>query len=183
MKHFDILLKILKNRSHKVIAEVGVYKGGTTKYLLDNLPGIQMYYAVDLWKHYDDFTDILDPKRTMINDDMDKIYENFIKRIDKYDKVVVMRMMSITAASLIKDETLDIVFIDANHAYKYVKEDIMLWLPKVKKGGIISGHDYGLEHRKPKFGVTQAVNELIPDAEIKGTVWYWKKRINNGRCN
>jgi len=177
MKHFDILYKILKDRDHKVIAEIGVYKGGTTKYLLDNLRGIKTYYAVDLWKHYDDFTEILDPKRTMINDNMDEIYDGFlVKLFDYRNKIEVLRMNSVDAASKVDDKSLDLVFIDANHAYKYVKEDIELWMPKVKKGGFISGHDYGLEHRKPKFGVTQAVNELIPNAEIKGTVWYWRKK-------
>jgi len=176
MKHFDILYKILKGRNHKRIAEIGVYKGGTTHYLLSQLRGIQTYYAVDLWKHYDDFTEILDPKRTMINDDMDAIYEGFLEKLfDFRHKIEVLRMTSVEAASKVKNESLDLAFIDANHAYKYVKEDIELWMPKVKKGGSISGHDYGLEHRKPKFGVTQAVNELVPNAEIKGTVWFWKK--------
>jgi len=176
MKHFEFLYKLLKDREHQVIAEIGVYKGGTTQYLLDNLRGIKKYYAVDLWKHYEDFTEILDPKRTMINDDMDLIYNNFLRRLFDYRwKIQVLRMTSAAAANEVEDKSLDLVFIDANHAYNYVKEDITVWLPKVKKGGFISGHDYGLEHRKPKFGVTQAVNELIPDAEIKGTVWYWEK--------
>ncbi|MBT5491708.1 class I SAM-dependent methyltransferase, partial [bacterium] len=39
-------------------------------------------------------------------------------------------------------QTLDFIYIDANHTYESAKEDIQLWYPKIKVGGMISGHDY-----------------------------------------
>jgi hypothetical protein len=58
-----------------------------------------------------------------------------------------------------------VLFIDGSHAYESVKDDIILWLPKVKY--LISGHDY----RWP--GVNQAVNELIPEIKTwEMDVWY-----------
>jgi len=60
-------------------------------------------------------------------------------------------------ASFCEDESLDFVFIDANHAYADTKELILAYLPKVKMGGVIAGHDY-----LPDWpGVIQAVNELF----------------------
>jgi cephalosporin hydroxylase len=43
---------------------------------------------------------------------------------------------------MFENNSLDFVYIDANHAYNYVVQDIELWYPKVKKGGYLCGHDY-----------------------------------------
>ncbi len=61
-----------------------------------------------------------------------------------------------------KDESLDFVYIDANHNYEFVKEDIELWYPKVKIGGIIGGHDYGPH----ESGVAKAVDEWAKKMKI-----------------
>ena len=72
---------------------------------------------------------------------------------------------SVNAARLLDDKSFDMVFLDADHSYDGVKEDIHEWMPKVKPGGWLGGHDYG--EPSPgvnvgmKFGVTEAVNEMI----------------------
>lgn len=66
------------------------------------------------------------------------------------------------AASQFADKSVDFVFIDANHEYQFVKDDINAWLPKIKPGGIIAGHDYNAEHP----GVLQAVPEIFGDRVI-----------------
>ncbi|MES2199322.1 MAG: class I SAM-dependent methyltransferase [Chlamydiota bacterium] len=64
------------------------------------------------------------------------------------------------------------MFIDGNHDYDFVKEDIKLWLPKVRAGGILAGHDYDPEG-KEFSGVKRAVDELLgTDISMgKGRVW------------
>lgn len=75
--------------------------------------------------------------------------------------------MEITAASKFYDDnTLDMVFIDADHSYEAVKNDIMHWLPKVKSGGLISGHDIAHEP------VRQAVIEAFGSYQTIGNCWY-----------
>ena len=69
----------------------------------------------------------------------------------------IVRGNSVDVAKTFKNNSLDFVFIDANHTYKSVKEDIEAWFPKVRKGGIVSGHDY-VEYQD--FGVIQAVDEF-----------------------
>lgn len=64
---------------------------------------------------------------------------------------------SFDRANDFEDESIDFCFIDANHTYEFVKKDILAYLPKMKKGGIISGHDYNMSHP----GVIQAVNEIF----------------------
>lgn len=75
------------------------------------------------------------------------------------------------AVGLFRDESLDLVYIDANHAYEHALEDIRDWLPKVKPGGIIAGHDYALD------GVRKAVDKLLgpPDEVFTDTSWMVRK--------
>jgi hypothetical protein len=72
-------------------------------------------------------------------------------------------MYSKDAVALFPDEHFDWVYIDSNHTYEAVKEDLEMWLPKVKNGGYICGHDYILprEVLNLPFGVVPAVNEFI----------------------
>lgn len=70
---------------------------------------------------------------------------------------------SVVASRLYDDASLDFVFIDADHSYAAVSRDIDAWIPKVKKGGIIAGHDYC---NWPGFGVIQAVTERFDRVEV-----------------
>jgi predicted O-methyltransferase YrrM len=70
------------------------------------------------------------------------------------------------------DETLDFCFIDGSHEYEDVKKDIQAYLPKVKKGGILAGHDYDALWS----GVIKAVDELLGKVEVLNGSWiYYKK--------
>jgi predicted O-methyltransferase YrrM len=71
-------------------------------------------------------------------------------------------MDSIEASKQYEDESLDFVFIDASHEYEFVKADILTWLPKVKKGGWIGGHDF-TPNDPPTNGVDTAVKEIFGD--------------------
>ena len=77
-----------------------------------------------------------------------------------------VRMSSVEAASLYADNSLDFVFIDAGHTYEDCFSDIQAWLPKVKAGGTLAGHDYGSSE-----GVRRAVKELIPSYRLSINSW------------
>lgn len=57
-------------------------------------------------------------------------------------RVQIMRQTSMEAVNRFKDSSLDFVFIDGNHDFEFVMEDIVKWSYKVKKGGIVAVHDY-----------------------------------------
>jgi hypothetical protein len=85
-------------------------------------------------------------------------------------------MYSMQAAPLIADGSLGMVYIDAEHSYQSVRDDILLWRPKIRKGGILAGHDYNkvdgqmLPDGETKVLYTEvwkAVDELIPDARLE----------------
>jgi hypothetical protein len=75
----------------------------------------------------------------------------------------------------IPDNTFDLLFIDADHQYESIKQDIADWIPKVKSTGMIAGHDYfnpvtgALENQHP--GVKRAVDEAFPRIRVGGHVW------------
>ena len=68
------------------------------------------------------------------------IFKNNMKPLEEYYQD--MKMTSMEAVQKFDDQSLDFVFIDGSHEYEDIKNDIISWLPKVKKGGILAGHDY-----------------------------------------
>ena len=83
-----------------------------------------------------------------------------------------------------KPESLDFVYIDANHSYKNMKDDIEGWSKIVRKGGIVSGHDYGhFKHKDRNLGTKKAINEYIEKNKQKlflvnsnfQTTWFFVK--------
>lgn len=141
------------------IVEVGSWKGRSTKSLLDT--GAKVH-AVDTWEGSQDQQDL-----TYTQAKESDIYAEFQKNVGHYDNLKVVKKDSLSAAKLYSDKSVDMVFIDANHTYEAVKEDIKAWLPKARK--LICGHDYTDEWP----GVTQAVNEMFKGKDIRvvGTIW------------
>ena len=149
----------------KIMVEVGCFKGDSTV-LFAKFGKFKEIYAVDPYKNnIGDITDLCDMK------DVKKFFKKAIK---KYEHIFHVEEMSSQAASMFDDGSLDFVYIDALHTYDAVKSDLALWLPKVKKGGFIGGHDY----RKRFAGVIKAVNEDVgkPDMIFKDTSWI--KKVN-----
>ena len=65
-----------------------------------------------------------------------------------------------------EDGSLDFVYIDGNHYFEYVVQDIAFWSKKVRKGGIVSGHDYIHKRAPTKSHVIQAVNGYVDSYKI-----------------
>jgi len=77
-------------------------------------------------------------------------------------------------ATYIPGGSLDLVFLDADHSYEGVRADIAAWLPKVRKGGWIGGHDY--DNGEPGYdfsGVRKAVDEAFGDVETDANFTWW----------
>ena len=73
------------------------------------------------------------------------------------DQATIVRDRSVHAARSMTDKSVDLVFLDGDHSYEGVREDWREWLPKIKAGGWLAGHDYGDE----RFGVQKAVDESL----------------------
>ena len=101
-----------------------------------------------------------------------RLYNLFLTNIEPLRNIITPRRLpSVEAATLYGDETLNLVFIDAAHDAKNVRDDINAWLPKVKRGGIISGHDI---HDKDLQNVVQDI--LGEYTSTEEDVWFVKKK-------
>jgi hypothetical protein len=175
--HSHFLIRLLQKRKHAVGCEVGVHTGDTASKVLAALPGIKVYHAVDPWESYEkyDGTKYRKPGNKRYKT-WKSAKEAFIARTNSYNKTVIHQMTSVDAVKRIKDDSLDWVFIDANHEYDYIKENLELWTPKVKKGGLVSGHDY---ENKKWSGIKKAVDEFVPKEKLNVAeeflVWWYIK--------
>ncbi|MBW4550902.1 MAG: class I SAM-dependent methyltransferase [Aphanocapsa sp. GSE-SYN-MK-11-07L] len=104
----------------------------------------------------------------------DWVYDEFQENMKRSKlKVHIMRMNSIDAAKSFKEQSLDFIFIDSSHEYEDTVAEIKAWLPRLKSGSLLCGHDY-LHPDYP--GVEQAANELCPGYENPvDSIWTYKK--------
>lgn len=154
-------------------AEIGVLFGAYTKQILEN--GWRgSVLCVDCWKEEDQLKTAIDT-------------------LDR-NRTIIVRAPSMEAVKLIKDNSLDWVYIDADHSYKGAREDIYGWYPKVRSGGIISGHDYvpwdSLDEQEKRDHsyverneVYKAVDEFCAERDYKfellnGNVYFLGGRLN-----
>lgn len=131
------LAQYFNSLKFKVGAEIGVSEGRNARTLCRNIKGLTLY-CVDIWESDDRF------RRAK-------------ERLANYNATLI-RKPSMEALKDFKDESLDFVFIDGNHTFDYVMEDLIGWSRKVRHGGIISGHDY---YHFRNSGVIEAVNAYI----------------------
>jgi predicted O-methyltransferase YrrM len=144
-KHF--LRHLIEKNNFKTMAEVGVRDGRTTFYLLDHCPNL-IIYAIDM------------SIKEFYNKEIANRYKN---------RLIAIEAKSEVAADRIANNSLDLVFIDANHSYDYVKKDIIKYTPKLKESGMLTGHDIDYP------GVNQAVNEMIEHYDV-GPNYVWIKK-------
>ena len=144
--------------SESVVCELGSHVGSSSALFAYYC---KLVYCIDVW--------------TYIKTDYIPEFENDFDKyvLDNFNNVVKIKSTTIDAVKRFLDNSLDLVYVDADHEYESVKEDINNWLPKIKKGGFIAGHDfYGVNN-----GVEQAVIETIgkPDKTYEDSSWI--KRI------
>jgi len=126
-----------KIKEGSVGVEVGVLECNNAVYAHTHCK-FKMLYLVDEFKEY---FDIVGDLSTINQDLWEEIYKSNICRMKPFN-VKFIRKSSTEAPKDFKDNSLDFVYIDANHIKKYVIADIKAWFPKVKPGGLIGGHDW-----------------------------------------
>lgn len=145
----------------KVLVEVGVYAGALSM-MFATISSIERQHIVDSWKAgYSDF----DQKH------MDGIAGGVEAWAKTQPKVSVYRMDSADAAAFFNDESIDFFHTDGDHSLAGIRGDIAAWLPKVKKGCILSGDNYEIP------AVAQGVREAFPKHKLlaNGRLWWVRK--------
>lgn len=144
------------------IVEIGCWKGRSTHALLSGCKGT--VHAIDPF-YGSTF------KHDWIHKEAERqdVYSQFIKNVGHFKNLKTYKMTSMDAVIDFND-TVDMVFIDGEHRYKFILEDINEWLPKTTK--LICGHD--IKHPP----VEKAVGELLGDYKVtKKNIWY--KELHN----
>jgi predicted O-methyltransferase YrrM len=140
------ILSHLKNNFSKKsinVVEIGARYGESSKVILENL-NVDKYIIIDPYTSYDEYNN--DGFNKIISDDNDdKIFNETKNKLESlHNNMVFYRTFSTDTNTInaIEDNSVDLIFIDGNHTYKYVLEDLENYYPKLKNTGIICGDDF-----------------------------------------
>jgi predicted O-methyltransferase YrrM len=155
--------KFLQDKNINKMVEIGSFQGESSTIFSLYLPNTKIYAVDPLESGYD-----LDDMAAL--QDMEKIQHNFTVRTSLFPNITQIKLKSQDAVNNFNDSELDLVYIDGDHRYEPVKQDILLWKRKIKPGGYITGHDYG---REP---INKALLETIgtPDHIFVDSSWIKK---------
>ena len=105
----------------------------------------------------------VDPLIQTQRKDVEVCFKNRLKHYMKYgrEKVFFHKIHSNLFSNTIENNSIDVVYIDGDHSYDKVTQDINLWYPKVKENGFLCGHDYSKKPKHKHVGVVQAVDEFV----------------------
>jgi len=142
-----------KNKSLVGIV-IGTASGENAENIMKNL-NISKLFLIDPYASYKEDEKTINRSRDL------KLAS---KRLTKFgNRIFFIRDYSSNAAKKFKNNSIDFVYIDGNHSYDFVKKDIMSYYPKVKKDGVIGGHDFYVEYP----GVCKAVLEFVNEKKLK----------------
>jgi hypothetical protein len=134
-----VIFNIVKSLKKPIVVEIGSWEGGFSYELLKQTDCI--LYCVDPYKKFDD--DIYpDGMNNLSQEDFDNLFEKTKNKLSEFgDRIHFLRMQSHEAIKLFNNESIDLVYIDGNHEYKFVFSDIILWYYKVKPNFYLCGDD------------------------------------------
>lgn len=147
------------------VVEVGVAYGGHAHHLMSNLNGVK-YVGVDMYKFNYDASDPFcsDVEQTLgIKGQlaMDKLFGGVSDSLRIYgDRASLIRMDSQEFSQQLADSSQQLVFLDGNHTYQYVRKELECWWPKIRMHGVLCGDDYWME------SVSSAVNHFVKNLDL-----------------
>jgi len=143
-----------------ISVEVGVWRGDFSNDIMRILNPVK-FYGVDPYRLHDDYGDCPDPVEYANQQNLDHLYHRVAQRYEGWAGAELLRTTGVEAAQRFADSSLDLVYIDGDHSREFVSNDIRAWWPKIRPGGILSGHDYtpGNPQKGHIYGVIEAVDE------------------------
>lgn len=169
MGRHDGFIEMLAAFGYTQGAEIGVEQGHFSECLCKGIPGLELW-CIDPYQTYDRYADHVDQAK------LDHYREEAIERLKPYD-ARFLRYSSAEAVGKFKPQSIDFVYIDGNHDFEFVVNDIIYWSRIVRPGGIVAGHDYKSEGREKTpipFHVIQATQAYTSAYRI--SPWFLTKR-------
>lgn len=163
----------------KLGAEVGVFEGHTTAYLLNKFHSLNMI-AIDPWASRGQHATRKSFRFGVTRMELAKarFFENLAPFAPRF---VTTEMEGVDGAKTIRDGELDFCFIDDDHRSWTVRANMEAYWPKVRSGGLFCGHDYGRPDDKRKYqDVKPTVDAYAKELGVEvgvmpGMVWWWRK--------
>lgn len=156
---------IEKANKGSVFVEIGCWKGRSTAYMAQKIKESGkdiMFFAIDTFEGAPDNYQ----QNKLLKGMKQSLYSTFIENMincDLTDYVFPIKMDSIEAAVLFEHKSVDFVFIDGDHNYKFIKGDLEVWHKKIKKDGVLAGHDYLWKSNEKTLDVKRAVHEFCAE--------------------
>lgn len=167
------MVKILKELGPNLIGiEIGLACGFSSYLLTTECQNVSKLYGIDPFIPYKDWNADISEER--INTMFDEFKEN-MSIIPNFEFI---HKTSTDAADQFENESIDFIFIDGDHSEQAVYNDLQMYAPKVKKGGIIAGHDWFLAEVRSAVSRYANENNVSLGTDIKyieNTAWYWVK--------
>lgn len=126
-----MLIEFMNKHGFKKGVEIGCWRGDNAKVIAEIIPGVELT-TVDPWSGY----------KWHSQEEQDRYYQMAVDNLKPFPNVKILRAFSMDALPFFADGSLDFVVVDGNHDFDYAITDIIFWTKKVRKGGIISVHDY-----------------------------------------
>jgi lipopolysaccharide biosynthesis glycosyltransferase len=162
---FDTRNDMLKHYCNKLsqpkVLEIGVFKGEFLDFLVENcnagsIDAVDVFEGVTCSGNADG--------NNVVHYDVGKSYLELVEKYKQTPTVTIHKSNSVHFLQNQEDNTYDVIYIDGDHSYNGVKQDLIHAFSKIKDGGYIMGHDYEMNMKKAKhiykFGVKQAVDEF-----------------------
>ena len=171
------LARLFRHLRFRIGVEVGVEKGLYSSILCKCNPQMKLY-SVDAWTPYKGYRGYVSQGR------FNKLYDEAKERLAFYNNCEVVKAFSMDAVKQFKNGSLDFVYIDGSHEFQQVTNDIAEWSKKVRKGGIVSGHDFRRGAGKWTCHVKDVVQAWTYSHRIrpwfvlrgdKSPTWFWVK--------
>lgn len=156
IKHRRDLWRLLRGLEGD-LAEIGVAEGRYSREILNWPIEVPTLYLVDRWRHVHNVRGDSGNSQEWHEKNLETVRD--IARKDK--RVVILNGDSAFMANGVPSASIIFCYIDADHSYTGVTNDINAWYPKMKSGGVMAFHDY----LNPNYGVKKAVDEFCAAAK------------------
>jgi len=156
---------LINNMKLNTGVELGVGWGRYSSVLLEK-SRLSLLYSIDAWHEFP--VDVWKLSALYPQPKLNEMYKHSLEALNVFgERSIVMKMTSDEASVLFEDESLDFIYIDANHAYEHIKHDINIWYPKIRKNGLFFGHDFmNGEYNGNNYMVKKAVMEFTEMKEL-----------------
>ena len=168
--------------------ELGTYLGKSACYLAErsqeSCKPINIY-TVDIFpdKHLGGKDPYLEPKiKNPKKLSFKELAVDYLLSAGVLDKIKIIDSLTSDAASLFEPDSVDFLWVDADHSYEGVLKDLTAWFPKMKPRGFISGHDYNIESVKSAVDDFFSNHNIRVESRVSWEGWYVKPGTQLKEC-